>query len=333
MIEHFGQLPDGRPVSRVTISSGALTASLLSHGARLQDLRLDGGTHPLVLGSDRLEDYLGPMDSFGATIGRYANRIAGGRVTLDGREHRLDRNEDDRTCLHGGRAGTHALNWQVEDHGPAHVTFALLLPDGHMGFPGQLATTVTYRCAGAALDITIEAAPDAPCPLSFAHHSYFILDTSGDVAGHELHVAAAQYLPVDAAKIPTGDLAPVDGTRFDFRTPRPVGTGGYDHNFCLDAPAGAAGEDGAMIRAARLRGRSGLALSVETDAPGLQVYDAAHLPASGLPGLDGQVYRPRAGLALETQEWPDAPNQPDFPDPVIRPGNVYRNRTRYGFTR
>ena len=317
----FGTHPGGETVEQVTISSGALTASLLTHGATLQDLRLQGIAHPLVLGSPRLEDYLGPMAYFGATVGRYANRIAEGRFTLNGTTYQLDCNEAGRTCLHGGRAGIGLRNWTLEASTSDSATFALLLDDGDMGFPGRCAVTVSYRATGTALEITMEATPSAPCPISLAHHSYFSLDSSGDVAGQTLQIAAQHYLPVDDRLIPLGRIAPVEATPFDFRSPREIGHHSYDHTFCLDADR----------TAARLTGRDGLVLEVETDAPGLQVYNAAHLPTEGLPGLDGLRYGPRAGLALETQEWPDAPNQLTFPDPVVRPGEVYRNRTVYRF--
>lgn len=322
MARLFGTRPDGEAVQQVKITSGALTASILTHGATLQDLRLEGVAHPLVLGSERFEDYLGPMTYFGATVGRYANRIAEGRFSLDGKSYQLDLNEAGRTCLHGGGNGIGVRNWTLEASTPDSATFALLLADGDMGFPGRCAISVTYRVTGTALEITMEATPSAPCPISLAHHSYFCLDGAGDVAGQTLQIAAEHYLPVDDRLIPSGEIAPVAETPFDFRTPREIGTHGYDHNFCLDGDA----------PAARLTGRDGLVLEVETDAPGLQVYNAAHLPAEGLPGLDGLAYGPRAGLAMETQEWPDAPNHEDFPDPVIRPGEVYRNHTIYRFT-
>ncbi|MBR9765388.1 MAG: galactose mutarotase, partial [Rhodobacteraceae bacterium] len=275
MSEIFDHLPDGSPVHSVTIGSGALRATLLSHGARLQDLRLAGVAHPLVLGSPRLADYLGPMDYFGATVGRYANRIAGGRFSLDGRSYQLDLNENGQTCLHGGSAGTGVLNWSLEEETPDSATFALLLADGDMGFPGRCALSVTYRVRDTALEITMEATPSAPCPISLAHHSYFCLDDAGDVAGQRLQIAAGHYLPVDAALIPTGEIAPVAGTPFDFRTPREIGTFDYDHNFCLDGDGAGGGEGPAL----RLTGRDGLGLEVTTDAPGLQLYNAAHLPS------------------------------------------------------
>lgn len=318
----FGTLPDGRQVMQVDIGSGALRASLLTHGARLRDLRLDGVPHPLVLGATSLAPYLGDMVYFGATVGRYANRIGGGRFTLDGHEFTLDRNEGGRTCLHGGSDGTGALVWELVDHGADHATFALDLPDGHMGFPGDLAVTTTYCCRDNALEVVTEATPSAPCPLSFAHHSYFALRGEGDISQCRLEIAAERYLPVDAEQIPTGELAAVEGTPFDFRSPRELGRQSIDHNFCLQRGA---------APVARVTAPSGLQLEVETEAPGLQVYTADHIAPPANPDPDHAAFGPRSAIALETQEWPDAPNKPAFPDPVIRPGQTYRNATIYRF--
>ncbi|MBR9894170.1 galactose mutarotase [bacterium] len=321
-ITAFGTLPDGTQIMQVEIGRGALRASLLSHGARLRDLRLDGVSHPLVLGASSLAPYLGAMAYFGATVGRYANRIGGGRFTLDGHEVTLDRNEAGRTCLHGGRDGTATLPWDLVDHGADHATFALELPDGHMGFPGELAITTTYRCQDSCLEIVTEATPSAPCPLSFAHHSYFALSDEVNIDQCRLQIAAERYLPVTAEQIPTGEIASVADTPFDFRRPRSLGPQTIDHNFCLARGTGPA---------ARLTAPSGLQLEVETDAPGLQVYTADHIAAPAGPDPDRAAYGPRAAIALETQEWPDAPNHPTFPYPVIRPVQIYRNRTTYRF--
>ena len=318
----FGTLPDGTQVMQVEIGSGALRAALLTHSARLRDLRLEGVAHPLVLGASSLAPYLGDMVYFGATVGRYANRIGGGRFTLDGREVTLDRNEGGRTCLHGGSDGTGALVWELVDYGADHATFALDLPDGHMGFPGELAITTTYRCHDSALEIVTEATPAAPCPLSFAHHSYFALSDDGNIDPCRLQIAAERYLPVDAEQIPTGEIAAVADTPFDFRSARQLGSQGIDHNFCLSPGA---------VPAARFTAPSGLQLEVETDAPGLQVYTADHIAAPAKPDPDHDAFGPRAAIALETQAWPDAPNKPSFPNPVIRPGQIYRNRTTYRF--
>ncbi|MBT9382877.1 galactose mutarotase [Pseudooceanicola sp. CBS1P-1] len=327
-VQTFGTLPSGEEVRVVEIGNGVLSARLLTHGARLQDLRLAGVAHPLVLGSDRLEDYLGPMAYFGATVGRYANRIGGAAFVLDGERYALDANEGGRTCLHGGSEGTGVCNWTLAEAGADMAAFTLDLPDGHMGFPGLFEARVTYRIEAAQLLVEMEAQCSADCPVSLAHHSYFSLDTAGDVAGTRLHVPASHYLAVDAAKIPLpGAPAPVAGTAFDFRVPRLFGASGIDHNYCFEEA------EGVVRLMAIASGREGLSLVVESDAPGLQVYGADHLPIAGLPGLEGLSYGPRAGLALETQNWPDAPNRPDFPDAVLRSGATYRNVTRYGFRR
>ncbi|QPM90854.1 aldose epimerase family protein [Pseudooceanicola algae] len=318
----FGTLPGGEAVRTVTIAGDGLRADLMTFGASLIDLRLDGVPHPLVLGSPRLQDYLGPLRYFGATVGRYANRIAGGCFSIDGTTWQLDRNEAGRTTLHGGSRGMGGANWHLTEARADMARFALTQPDGHMGFPGALEASCTYRIANAVLEITMEATCTAACPISLANHAYFNLDGSADARDHTLKIAAQRYTPVDAQQIPTGDLIPVAGTPFDFRAERPIGTAGYDHNFCLD---------GSGLRpVATLRGRNGVFMQLETDAPGLQVYDLAHLSA-GTQGHTGMTYGPHAGIAMETQEWPDAMNQPAFPDPVKPAGAAYCNTTRLSF--
>lgn len=325
-IEEFGRMPDGRRVERVTLRGAGLSAQVLTHGARVQDLRLEGVAHPLVLGSDRLDPYLGEMLNFGSIVGRFANRIGGAGFAIDGQPHHLDRNFRGRHTLHGGSDGTAAHLWRIEDLAEASVRLACALDDGHMGFPGNLRVTAEIALRDpCALQIDIAATADAATPCSFAHHGYFALDGGGgDVTRDQLWIAAEHYLPVDADLIPDGPPRAVAGTPFDFRTPREIGTHGYDHNFCLSATA-------VPLRpVARLESvATGLTLTVETDQPGLQVYDAAHL--AGLEGLGGRRYGPKSGLALETQNWPDAPNRPDFPPCLLRPGEIYRHRVRYAF--
>lgn len=325
MTEFFGTLPNGDDVTRVTISDGTLTAHLISYGATLQDLRLRGVDHPLVLGTERLEDYVVNLRFFGATVGRYANRIAGGRFQVEGKTYQTDQNEAGRTTLHGGRAGLGAVNWRIEHASGTAVTFVSEQADGHMGFPGALVARTTYRITGGALEIEMSATCDKACPISIANHSYFNLDGTADVTAHMLRIDAEGYLPVSPTMIPTGKVAPVADTKFDFRTLRAVGDAGYDHNFCL-TPA----DDRREV--AVLSGTTGVTLRLETDAPGLQVYDAQHLTAEGQPGLDGRRYTTRAGLAMETQMWPDAPNWPDFPNAVVPAGQTYLSRNRLTFT-
>ncbi|MEI2387406.1 aldose epimerase family protein [Breoghania sp. JC706] len=319
----FGVLPDAREVERVRLSAGRLEASLLTWGATVQDLRLDGRS--VVIGADRLEDYLGDLLYTGALVGRFANRIGGARFALDGETFHTDANFRARHTLHGGSGGTGEQLWRLEGATETRARLALDLPDGHMGFPGALTVAATVSLEPpATLRIAIEARTTRATPCSFAHHGYFVLDGSGDIERHRLRVAASRYLPVDGDLIPTGEIAGVAGTAFDFRTPRAIGGAGYDHNFCLD------GADGRLRDVAWLESpESGLSLTVSTTEPGLQIYDGAHL--EGALGYGGTRLKARAGLAMETQAWPDSPNRADFPPCILRPGAVYRSETAYRF--
>lgn len=321
MTAPFGLMPDGRPVEALTLSAGPLTARLLTLGATVQDLRLEGVGHPLVLGAPDVAGYLGPARYVGAIVGRLANRLGGARFTLDGRGHRTDPNWLCRHTLHGGDDGADRHLWRIEAEATDRAALSLDLPDGHMGFPGRIALRAEISVTHDALRLDLTAQADAPTPCSLAHHGYFDLDGRGDIRGHRLRVQADHYLPVDDDLIPTGEIAPVEGTRFDFRAGRQIGEGGYDHNLCLsDGPR-------PLRPVAMLTGESGLSLGVETTACGMQVYDGAHFDA--VAGLEGRCYGPRAGIALETQGWPDAPNRPAFPPAILRPGEVYRETTIY----
>ena len=320
----FGLLPDGREVQALTLTGGGLTARVLTLGAIVQDLRLDGVAHPLVLGFDSLGPYLGAGRYFGALVGRFANRIGGARFALNGRDHHTDPNFLGRHTLHGGANGTHAQLWRIAARRPDAVLLVLDLLDGQMGFPGNLRIEARISLAQRALRLSLRAETDAPTPCSLAHHGFFDLDGEGDIRGHRLEIAADRYLPVDAELIPTGQIAPVAGTRFDFRRACQIAPGGYDHNFCLsDGPR-------PLRDIARLTGCRGIAMTVATTASGLQFYDGAGM--SELDGRDGRRYGPFAGLALETQAWPDAPNRPHFPDAILRPGQVWTAQTHYRFS-
>lgn len=328
MAEPFGT-HEGAPVSRVTLSGGGLTARIIDWGAVVQDLRMEGHPAPLVLGFDRFEDYPAASPHFGAIAGRYANRIAEGRFTLDGREHRADRNFLGRHSLHGGSLGTGRRMWRFGAVSADRATLHLTCADGEMGFPGRLEIACTYSLAEGALAVDLTATTDAATLCNLAHHSYFNLTDGGrtGVQDHLLEVAAGAWTPVDDTLIPTGHVVPVDGTAFDFRAPRPIGDAGHplDHNFCL-----AAGRR-APAHAATLRSvTSGVAMEVWTTEPGLQVYDGKGA-GRDRPGLDGIAYPPFAGVALEPQVWPDSPNRPYFPQAVLRPGETYRQRTEYRF--
>lgn len=321
----FGTLPDGRAVELISLRAGAFEASVLTWGATVQSLKFHG--ERVVVGGDRLDDYLGGLLYAGAVVGRFANRIGGASFHLDGNSYTTDANFRGGHTLHGGSAGTGERLWSIVSVASDRVCLGLVLADGDMGFPGELRVECTYSIAAeGSLSVLIEAVSTQATPCSFAHHGYFCLDKSGDITGHRLSVAADHYLPVDTDLIPTGEIADVSGTVFDFREGRLIGTGGYDHNLCLS--------DGQMdLRpVARLASPvSGLVMDVATTEPGLQVYDGAHL--GGVVGYGGRALNPHAGLALETQSWPDAPNRSDFPDCILRPGQSYRSETHYAFHR
>ncbi|MFI9647816.1 aldose epimerase family protein [Streptomyces sp. NPDC052040] len=321
MSEPFGALPDGTPVLRWTLERGGVRVRVLSYGGIVQSVEVpdrDGRRADVVLGFPDLEGYLRhPEPYLGALVGRYANRIAGARFTVDGRDCVLAAN-DGPNSLHGGLEGFDKRVWRAEpvEHG---VRLSRVSPDGEEGFPGRLDVSATYTLdERGALRIAYEAVTDAPTVVNLTNHSYWNLTGTGRPAGHELWIASSRYTPVDAALIPAGAPAEVDGTRLDFRTARETGPG-YDHNFVLDK-----GPTTAPVEVAGLSDPvSGRMLTVATTEPGLQLYTGDHLGAPLAPG---------AGVALETQAFPDSPNRPDFPSTVLRPGGVYRSETVYGFS-
>ena len=312
----------------LTIRGHGLTADFLPLGATLLRLRLDGHDAPLQLGLDDPRHYPEHAEYMGATVGRVANRIGDARFELDGKIRALDAN-DGPNMLHGGSEGLSHRIWTVVEHGPTDLVLRIDDADGEMGFPG--AVRVTARMSlhpGACLRIDYEARADAPTPCNIAHHSYWCLDDTGDLSSHVLTVAADRYTPVDDALIPTGQVAPVGGTVFDFRAGRSLpGQGVLDHNLCLsDGPV-------ALRDVAELRSTaSGVSMRIATTEPGLQVYDGAKLDVA-VAGLDGRRYGPHAGTALEPQGWPDAPNHERFPSVILRPGETYRQSTTFTFSK
>ncbi|MFJ2903281.1 aldose epimerase family protein [Streptomyces sp. NPDC087212] len=321
MSELFGTLSDGTPVHCWTLERAGVRVGVLSYGGIVQSLEVPdrhGVAGNVVLGFADLDGYLRhPEPYLGALVGRYANRIAGGRFPLDGEVYALEPNNGPNS-LHGGVRGFDKRVWEVTPvaHG---LRLSRVSPHGEEGFPGRLEVTATYTLdASGALRLGYEAVTDAPTVVNLTNHSYFDLGGSGDAGGHTLRLAASRYTPVDADLIPTGELAEVSGTRFDFRAARTVGAG-YDHNVVLDG--GVTHEPRAV--AELYDPVSGRLLTVSTTEPGLQVYTADHLTDPFAPG---------AGIALETQHFPDSPNRPEFPGTVLRPGEVYRSETVYGFT-
>ncbi len=331
MIENWGRTAKGEPVSRVTINRDGLTARLISFGATLQDLRLTGRDYSLVLGYGELESYLSNPYYFGSTVGRYANRIAGASAMIDGVRHNLDRNALGKHHIHGGRDGAPFRNWTLEDHGADFAVFSDLLPDGHMGFPGALSVSVTYRIeAGRRLTFEVNARTDAPTLCNFTSHNYFNLDGEATIGDHDLQVLADHYIPVDAEGVPLAGAVPVADSPFDYRKTRPLKENGriadLDHNYCL-------GEARAPLRkvATLSSRRSGLRLDLATTEPGLQVYAGAGIGAAATSGRSSVSHAAFSGLALEPQIWPDAPNRKGFPSAMLRPGEHYLHRTQFSF--
>ncbi|WP_370962124.1 aldose epimerase family protein [Amycolatopsis sp. cg9] len=329
--EFFGRAGD-TDVHRYTLTRpGGLTVRILDYGAVIQSIEApdrDGGYANVVLGYPGLDGYVANNRPdaarvfLGATIGRYANRIAGGTFTLDGVTHRVPLN-DGKNSLHGGPAGLDTRVWSAVPL-PDGVRLTLTSPDGDQGYPGRLTAEVTYRLTASGLRITYRATTDAPTVVNLTNHTYWNLAAAGEVHDHRLQLAATRFCPTDAGLIPAGDPRPVAGTPFDFRRPSRIGArigeadpqlklaDGYDHNWILDpaAPFAARAWDPA----------SGRLLTMRTTEPGLQFYSGNHLPSRG------------AGFALEAQHFPDSPNRPDFPSTVLRPGEVYQQETEYELT-
>ncbi len=331
-IEPFGVTSRGEEVLRVDVDNDTLRASLINYGARLVELHVpaaDGQTADVVLGHDDLDSYERGSAYLGATCGRYGNRIRGGRFGLDGVEHQVDLNEHG-NHLHGGSRGFDRLVWSVEaDESTGTVTFSVESPDGDQGYPGSLRASTTYGFDGSVLRIRMGAVADAPTVVNLVHHSYWNLagHDQGPVFDHELMIDADSYTPVDDELLPTGEVRRVDGSPFDFRQRRPIGAAvDLDHNWVLRGPS-----DSRHAAAVIRDPSSGRVMTLETTEPGLQVYTGRGLGAEPT-GKAGTLYGPCAGVALESQHWPDSPNFEHFPDTILRPGQRYRHHYVITFT-
>lgn len=339
-----GRTPDGTPVARWTADSGHVRVSVLELGAvvaRLEAPDRHGARANVVLGFPDAVAYAAqnsPGPHFGGIVGRYANRIAGGRFTLDGETFTLERNDGENT-LHGGPSCLDARVWEAEADGD-ELVLRTTSPAGEGGFPGRLDVEARYGLDGAELRLSLRARTDAPTVVNLTNHSYFNLagEGSGSALDHVLQVPAGRYVPVDASAIPLDGAAAVDGTPLDFRVAGPIGRRireahpqlangrGYDHTLLLDAPAGT------LRPAARLVDPgSGRVLAIATTAPGLQLYTGNYLDGT-LAGSGGTLYRQGDGIALEAQWPPDAPNRPQLADVVLRPGEQWRSDTVWRFT-
>jgi aldose 1-epimerase len=341
----FGKTADGTPVDLYTLTnSKGVRVAITNYGGIVVSLFTpdrNGNLGDIVLGFERLEDYLKGHPYFGAIIGRYGNRIAKGRFTLDGVEYKLAQNNGE-NHLHGGLVGFDKKVWKARDFVDAegqHLELRYTSPDGEEGYPGNLDVTVTYSLNEQnQLRIDYVATTDKPTVVNLTNHSYFNLAGEGDILGHLLRLNADYFTPVDAGLIPTGELRPVKGTPFDFTEPTPIGARieqddeqlrygrGYDHNFVLR------GGGGSLAEAAEVyEPKTGRVLRVLTTEPGVQFYTGNFLDGT-LRGKYGRVYHRRTGFCLETQHFPDSPNKPHFPTTVLRPGQTYRSTTIYEFS-
>ena len=339
---------DGAAIETLTLTNGqGVTAKILTYGATLQSLMApgkDGQSMDVLLGYDDAKDYADHPNYFGVTVGRYANRIAGGKFSLDGKAYQLPVNDNDVNSLHGGGKGFDKQVWKVVSikSGPtAKAVLALTSPDGDAGYPGKLDVTVTYTLDESGnLGIAFDAKTDKPTIVNMTNHAIFNLAGEGSpegALGHVLTIPAKAFTPVDANLIPTGELKPVDGSVFDFRMPRRVADGirdgrdqqivygrGYDHNWALDKGATRTPE-----LAARLEDPvSGRVLEVLTTEPGVQFYAGNFLDGT-LIGKGGHLYRMGDGIALEPQKFPDAPNKPAFLSARVDPGKPYHHQMIY----
>jgi aldose 1-epimerase len=341
----FGRAGDQTVEAYTLTNTHGIEVKVITYGATIASLKTPdraGHLKNIVLGFDTLDPYLAGVPYFGATVGRYANRIAGGKFTLDGKTYQLPQN-DGQNSLHGGRKGFDKRVWTAEPaetpEGPA-LRLTYVSADGEEGYPGQLTAHVTYQLGNDdSLRIAFEATTTAATPVNLANHAYFNLtgDPKQTILDHVLTIDADRFTPVDASLIPTGELRTVAGTAFDFRKPVAIGSRieakdeqltrghGYDHNWVLTKS-----RPGALTRAAVLTDpKSGREIELRTTQPGVQFYSGNFL--DGKPSGTGTVFAHRTGLCLETQHFPDSPNKPAFPSTILRPGQTYAENTVLAF--
>lgn len=336
----FGVTAEGEPVERLELKHGALSCAILTFGATLNSLCVpgrDGKPVDVVLGYDTLEEYMTQDAYLGAVVGRFANRIAKGRFSLNGKEYALAVNNGP-NHLHGGLKGFSYRVWTVEELTADKAVLTLDSPDGEEGYPGHLTVRVTYTLTEEGLTLRYEAETDADTPLNLTNHAYFNLSGhgAGEVGGHVATIFAHQYIPTDDTSIPLGQPADVAGTPMDFTVPTPLGervdddfdqltqARGYDHSYVVD------GEMGVLRPAAEVVSpKTGIKLTVKTTLPGVQLYTANYL--TDRAGKDGARYAPRYAFCLETQFFPDSPNQPAFPSAILRAGEKFDHTTCFFF--
>jgi len=349
-VKNFGTLPDGRETRLYTLANnGGITAQITNFGATLVSLTAPnryGKLADITLGFDSIDGYASAENPyFGATAGRCGNRIACGRFTLDGKSYQLATNNDPGgiPChLHGGKVGFNQRLWTVTKSSESSITLEYISRDGEEGYPGRLSATVTYTLTDDnELIWEAIATTDAPTLVNLVHHTYWNLsgEPGSSINDHVLQLHADRYLPTNAGLIPTGELTPVAGTPMDFTQPTAIGErvqadfealklgGGYDHCWVLTEPKAAGLAHVATVRDPK----SGRVMELFSNQPAVQFYGGNFLDDT-LAGKDGAVYKKRTGLCLETENFPDAPNQPDFPSAVLRPGEIYRHRMVHRFS-
>ena len=342
----FGSMPDGTPVEIYTLrNNNGMKVRIITYGGIVQSIKVpdkDGRLDDVVLGYDNLDGYLKNSPLFGAIVGRYGNRIANGKFTLDGREYTLAINGPP-NHIHGGKKGFDKVIWKVlkADVGPQGPRLELVYfsKDGEEGYPGGLFVKATYTVTeNNALRLDFKAATDKDTIVNLTHHSYFNLAGHGDILGHMVYINADRFTPVDSGLIPTGAFRPVNGTPFDFRRPTAIGArinqsdeqlkfgNGYDQNWVINKPMG---ELALMARVTEPTTRR--VLEVYSTEPGLQFYTGNFL--GGTPtGKGGKVYERRSAFCMEPEHYPDSPNQPTFPSVELKPGETYRNTIIYKFS-
>ena len=336
----FGHTADGTPVDVYTLNDGKVEARITNYGGIIVSLRTpdrNGKLADIVLGYDSFDGYIANPAYFGAIIGRYANRIAHGTFQLDGKTYSIPKNDGDNS-LHGGIRGFDKAVWDARPLKDG-IELTHVSKDGDQGFPGTLTVKVTYTLNKGALRIEYSATTDKDTVLNLTNHSYFNLTgEAGEILGHVVKINASKFTPVDSSLIPTGDLKPVEGTPFDFRSPHAVGERvdanneqlklglGYDHNFVLDNSGKTLTEAAEVYEPT-----TGRILKVLTNQPAVQLYTGNHLDGT-ITGKQGHVYKPRFALCLETQHFPDSPNHPNFPTTELKPGQRFNTVTVFEFS-
>jgi aldose 1-epimerase len=340
-IQKFGKTPDGTPVELCTLTnSRGVETAIATYGGTVVTLKTPdraGRLGDIVLGFDTLDGYLGSHPFFGALIGRYGNRIAKGRFSLNGVEYKLAVNNGE-NHLHGGLRGFDKVVWKVKNAGPQFLELGYLSKDGEEGYPGNLDVTVRYTLTDDnELGIDYSATTDKDTVVNLTNHSYFNFAGQGDVLGYLITLNADRFTPTDSGSIPTGELRSVAGTPFDFRQPVTIGSrieqddeqlrfgAGYDHNYVLNRTG-----DGLSLAARATDPVTGRVLEVFTMEPGVQFYCGSHM--TPITGKGGTVYQRRWGFCLETQRYPDSPNKPAFPTTVLKPGQRYHTATVHKFS-